>query len=283
MWTSWGAVNLLRSLAEAADHVDALAYGGSMIHAHQLMHSAPPRALRPGLPTGLTALDHVTGGLRPGAVWALTGDSGSGKSVLVTQLARHVAVHARQATALVAYRDPLRVTMERLLAGSGRVPLGRVLSDELGNDEAARVAAAREEIGTSGLWVSGAIEQKLTEASRAAVAPPGTRLLVLDDAQRLAIARTPHRLKAWAEANGASVVVTMPAEQLSEAHPTAPFGVRLLPPWRDEVDVVADLRWRDQDEFPAEVDLVVVRNRWGAARAVPLQFQGFYARFVERG
>ena len=43
------------------------------------------------VPTGFTDLDAVTGGLAPGSLWVISGRSGAGKSVLVSDLVRSAA------------------------------------------------------------------------------------------------------------------------------------------------------------------------------------------------
>lgn len=52
-------------------------------HIHNHRHNTSP----PGILTHITALDHLSGGMRPGELWVIAGPTGKGKSVLSLQCA----------------------------------------------------------------------------------------------------------------------------------------------------------------------------------------------------
>jgi replicative DNA helicase len=68
-----------------------------------------------GAPTGLAALDKVTGGLRAGEVWFVGGRTSMGKSVMGLSLARGVAEQGR-GVAVFSLEMPLREVQARLVA-----------------------------------------------------------------------------------------------------------------------------------------------------------------------
>jgi hypothetical protein len=94
----------------------------------------------PVVPTGLVDLDeHVGGGMYPTTVWAVTGPSGVGRSMLVTQLARTAPLGVA-VTRLVNGRERVAFTVAYLLAGHHRVPLHRLRTGTLHEGDAPRLA-----------------------------------------------------------------------------------------------------------------------------------------------
>ncbi len=57
-----------------------------------LAQRIPSWGSRPCIRTGFADLDTLTGGIRSGTLWVITGRSGAGKRVLVSDLARIAAV-----------------------------------------------------------------------------------------------------------------------------------------------------------------------------------------------
>lgn len=79
--------------------------------------------------TGITDLDHCTGGIRDGDVWVVTGPARSGRSILALQFAAKLA-DAGTPVRLFLGRDPVQEVAARLSAhtGSARLSERRAMS-----------------------------------------------------------------------------------------------------------------------------------------------------------
>lgn len=128
------------------------------------------------LPTGFTDLDSLTGGLRRGGLWAITGRSGSGKSVLALDLARNLAVrHGRQVELAVSQESGADV-VHRLLAAESRVGLHGMRNGTMGDDDWARFARRMNDVADAPLHLAELSEEKLLAYEPA----PDTQVLLLD-------------------------------------------------------------------------------------------------------
>lgn len=68
-------------------------------------------------PTGLRAVDEVTGGFRDGDLWVVTGEPRAGKSMLLTQLVHTLAVtHGHDVHYAPSTYDPIELTRNRLFS-----------------------------------------------------------------------------------------------------------------------------------------------------------------------
>ena len=91
--------------------------------------------------TGLADLDVVAGGgICPGDLWVIVSAPGQGRSMLLTQLASHLAVEHAVPTYLVSNRDSAAVVSARLHAHRARVPLGHITERRLTDQDRARLA-----------------------------------------------------------------------------------------------------------------------------------------------
>lgn len=70
----------------------------------------------PGLPTGLRQLDLLTGGLKRGEMWVVSGPTSSGKSVLLTQVASHAAIQHNARVLVVSLEMNTAELVARVLA-----------------------------------------------------------------------------------------------------------------------------------------------------------------------
>jgi len=104
--------------------------------------------------TGLTALDDITGGgVRPGDLWVVTGRPGQGRSMLLTQLAGHLALEHRMPTYLVSDRDPASLVAARLHANRTRIPLDHITGNRLTDHDLQRIAKTGHELQLAPLHV----------------------------------------------------------------------------------------------------------------------------------
>ena len=224
------------------------------------------------LSTGLDELDDVTGGFAPGQVWILIGTPGQGRSTLAAQWAMDIASEHSIRTELISLRDPIHRVTARLLARTGKIPLGHLWDREDHGADEPWLTRASDLLKQAPLRLAG--PQSLT---RLGVDLPSTRVplaLVVDDADGHA-GVFPARVASLA-AQGVLVILTMPRDcVLTE------MGVN--PEWARACDFVIDVERPDWRERPGEADLNVVRNRWGPERIISVAFHGHWARFVDHG
>lgn len=103
--------------------------------------------------TGFDKLDELIGGLHPGQFVIVAGRPATGKSALVTSIARHIAVHGGQPVALATERRELGRLPVRMLAGETSIPLARIRSGQVDTSEKLQLDEAAERISDAPLHV----------------------------------------------------------------------------------------------------------------------------------
>lgn len=97
-----------------------------------------------GIPTGFTDLDKLTAGLQGGNLIVIAARPGVGKSSFVTNLARNVAIEARETVAMFSLEMSRWEIGMRLLCGEARVPWERIRGGKPTADDWTRIVAAAE-------------------------------------------------------------------------------------------------------------------------------------------
>jgi replicative DNA helicase len=236
--------------------------------------------MREPVSTGLGDLDDLTGGLWPGALWVLSGPSGAGRTMLVTQLARQAAVVGRARTRLVSAREPASTVVRHLLAAQARVPLHHLLTGRLTDEDEQRLAPARDLLAAAPLDVDAADRQVDLATPDEVLADEAPDVLLVDDLDLWGPAPVTllRRLRSHARDTAATVVVSVPHEVVMEGGTPNPLWARLpdvlLRVHRPELDDRGSPR-------AGEVDLVLLRHRTGPVATITCAFQGYYARTVD--
>ena len=99
--------------------------------------------IAPGIPTGLSDYDRLTGGHKPGQLIIPAGRTSMGKSVVTQNWLLHAAEHEVRPVILFSNEMSTDDMMLRILSQTASVGLHRILHGEL--DDAARAALARAE------------------------------------------------------------------------------------------------------------------------------------------
>lgn len=99
----------------------------------------------PGLSTGLRDLDHILQGLKSGNLYVLAGRPGMGKSALASKIASAVAVQGK-AVVIISAEMPKEQLGQRRLAQEAGIPIQRIVSQTIFDDEWSRLASALERI-----------------------------------------------------------------------------------------------------------------------------------------
>ena len=150
------------------------------------------------LRTGLTDLDNLLGGFRPGSLNVLAARPSMGKTTLALEIARHVAVEENQTALYVSMREGPDEIAQRLICSMARVDSRRIRRCSLTKDEAERVREARERLKESPLHLCGGcgltfdeIEMEifqLTDWTPEADEAKQLKLVVIDSLEELGVA-----------------------------------------------------------------------------------------------
>ena len=125
-------------LREAVDRLDQLQHSKSHIT---------------GVPTGLQDFDERTAGLQPGDLVIIAGRPSMGKTALAMNIAEHVAVGEKLATAIFSMEMPAVQLTMRMLSSLGRIDQGRLRTGHLEEDEWPRVTSVIELMDGAPLYV----------------------------------------------------------------------------------------------------------------------------------
>lgn len=106
-----------------------------------------------GTPTGLEALDRITGGLCGGQLILIGARPGMGKSVLALQIAAHIASVTDTAVPFLSYEMSCDELGFRLLAAASGVDLGRLQRGAVPAEMARTVAREAERLATLPLLI----------------------------------------------------------------------------------------------------------------------------------
>ena len=206
---------------------------------------AARRGRRTIISTGLPLLDEVTGGLREGTLWWVTGASGTGSSTFVAQLASAAADDGAR-TLVVSCLDDASMVADR--SGGADVTVLAVPADE--------PLDVHVRVGTTGWRVI--VVDAFDVGAGPDLATPLARLRGIAQRRRCTIICTGHSV-------------------------LAPDG-SVPAPWVRLTDVVVTLDrpdLKDPSDRPAEVMARVLRNRVGLRADVPLAMSERRRRFVE--
>lgn len=99
-----------------------------------------------GISTGFSNIDRRLGGLEPGLVYVLGGRPGMGKSALGHEIAINVARQRKQGVLELSLEMSAVQLGRRSLSSVSGIPLSRLKSGPISNDEALRVVRAREQL-----------------------------------------------------------------------------------------------------------------------------------------
>ncbi len=243
------------------------------VAARRVLERLRESAATRGAPTGLADLDNLTGGLLPGALWALTGVPGAGKSVLALGFARVVASTAGLPVLVVTRREGINDLAERVLAAEAKVGLFRLQQGQPNPEDWVRLEATCARLKDCGLHLAHADEP--AEAVGRLAPDLAPRLVIVDD-----VAAGSTRVAQLSELRGLAARLRCAVLAVLTPEPRLAAG-----PAEDEAALVADVVARLQDhssdrERAGETDLVVTHHRRGPVSTLMLHNQMPWGRFV---
>ncbi|MEU8437984.1 DnaB-like helicase C-terminal domain-containing protein [Streptomyces sp. NPDC029216] len=248
--------------------------------------------------TGFKDLDSLLGGLRPGHVMVLAGDSAIGKSTFALSLVRSAALAQGAATLHVSPDADEHETLLRLLSAEARVALDRMRSGGMTDEDWTRLARCMPGFAVAPLNFhdrTGVTVAGIRRLCRKLQRSSGLELLVVDPVQWIRLDDRSGRddtgvvvreLAVMAKELRVPVVLVVQLASRPAGRSQEPPVLGELPPGLAEnADTVVLLHREDAYDRlsprAGEADLVVVKNRYGPTATITLAFQGHYGRFVD--
>lgn len=209
------------------------------------------------VPTGIRELDELTGGLRPGELIVIAGETGAGKSTLAIDIARTASVEHGLPTALFTMEMSASEVAMRLLSAQSTVPLADLRNGALAPASWPAIANARSRFADAPLHIDDTMVQTIDSirlAARQRKNAGGLRLVIVDHLQLLppGAARS---LKVLARELRAPVIAVSQIERHGE-----PLALANVP--ADAAQNADAVLLIGSDE------LVLVKNRHGAVATV---------------
>jgi replicative DNA helicase len=239
------------------------------------------------LPTGLAALDLAIGGLRAGDLIVLSGRPGSGKSSLLINLVRHISIDAGCPAAIVSLQSKGEHLLTRLASELSGIPLRRLNSGRLSDEEWTLLAEVAERLAAAPLLVRdqpvSGIDSIAAAAAVSAQKFGRCALVAIDHSQLLQV--SPHASGEWtATLHG----VCRELKLLARRHDCAmlliePADVReSLVDLLSDADVIMELRRTGTAVNRSSLELCelrVLKQQHGPPCTVQLQFAAATSRF----
>ena len=243
-----------------------------------------------GVPTGFADLDDLLSGLQKGNLIVVAARPGVGKSSLVTNLARNVAVDAGASVAMFSLEMSRFEIGMRLLCGEARVPWDRVRSGHVATDDWTRIAEAAETLHDAPLYIvdSGNVTIVDIRAKARRLMRQGLGLIIVDYLQLMSapsrraenrqqeIAEISRSLKLLAKELDIPVIavsqLNRDPERRQDKRPQL-SDLRESGAIEQDSDIVIFIHRDDQDaQNKGKAELIVAKHRNGPTRTIDLTF-----------
>ena len=282
--------------------LERVQWADDMLNDFLISMDAPP----PGrLPLPYTDLEAMLP-MEPGDLIVVAARPAIGKSVVLLDIARHVAIKNRK-TALMASMEMSRPQlMQRVMAAEARVPLNRIKNHQYENSDHQRIYEAAQRIAGAPLVVD--------DGPAASLLQLRSRLRWLQGQSRLPAAMFVDYLQIMKASGKRGQNRTGEVDEISRGlkELAGEFGViviaaaqlnREVEKREDKRPMMADLResgsieadanavvllhrpdaYDKEHERAGEMDLIIGKNRQGPTGTVTVAFQGHYARARDMG
>ncbi|MFG2885682.1 replicative DNA helicase [Streptomyces sp. NPDC048297] len=260
-------------------------------------------ATLPGVPTGFTDLDSLTGGLHPGQLIVVAARPAMGKSTLALDFLRSASIkHALPSALFTLEADRNEVGM-RILSAEARVALHHMRSGTCTDEDWTRMARRMPDVSAAPIYVqdgSYANLHDLRAHCRYLHSRMGVQLIVIDAVHMLTfgtrqlssryeeISEIARCLKLLAKELRLPIVAVSTLnrgpEQRTDKRPMI-SDLRDSGALEDNADAVILIHRDDAYEKDSpragEADLIVAKHRHGPTATITIAFQGHYSRFVD--
>lgn len=252
-----------------------------------------------GVSTGLSALDELVCGLRPGNMVVVGGLTGSGKTILGLQIAQHVTCKLDGVGLAFSMEMTKEELITRGIASIGAVNLSALDSGDLNDDDWPRITSAVSVLNKAKLFVNdqaGMTVARIRSIARQCQRREGLSILLIDYIQLITAESNSNRslevgkistaLKNLAKELKIPVVVLAQLNRGSTNRPDKrprPSDIRDSGQIEQDADVVI-LVHRDMDSEEGQngvTELIVGKVRHARVGSCLVQQQGKFVRFVD--
>lgn len=255
-----------------------------------------------GVPTGYSDFDRLTNGLHPGQMIVVAARPAIGKSVLGINVATHAAVHHQMAAVIFSLEMSRNEITMRLLAAEAKVPLTRMRSGKMDEQDWQKLASTMGKVAEAPLFIDDSPNMSLMEIRakcRRLKQRHDLKLVVIDYLQLMSsgkrvesrqqeVSEFSRALKLLAKELEVPVIaisqLNRGPEQRGDKKPQM-SDLRESGSIEQDADVVILLHREDayEKESPraGEADLIVAKHRNGPTDTITVAFQGHYQRFAD--
>lgn len=261
-----------------------------------------------GVPTGFYDLDRMLHGLHGGQLVIIAGRPGMGKSVLTTDIARHISLRHRLPGAVFNLEMSHSEMMMRIVAAEARIPHHDIVSGRLTEQQWVTLARTTGDIGDAPLYVDDTADLGLTDIrakARRLAQRAGIRYLAVDylqlmrptdnggrrrvESREREVAEMSRGLKVLAKELDIPVIAVSQLnrgpEQRMDKTPHL-SDLRESGGLENDADVVIfvhrpEYYERGECARAGEADLIVAKNRSGPSDTVVVAAQMHFQRFAD--
>ena len=236
----------------------------------------------PGRPSGIHALDEISGGMKPGEFWVVGGKPSDGKSVMLLQIAA-AHIERGEPVAIFSLEMMKHEIIGRLVSRMGRVDFGGITQPKkLTRIDLQSIQTAAATIAAAPLWIDASAGQSLetitAEAQRIRDSHGNLALVVVDYLQliRGGRSRNETREEEVARASGGlkQLAKELNCPVLSASQLNEQFQTRESRAIGHDADAVLII---------AEDGIKIAKMRNGIRDSLlPLKLDGRFQRFTER-
>jgi replicative DNA helicase len=279
------AIEALQEIKYRAVSTPALTPIGDVIKAefkeieNALMHSTSEGVFCEGIPSGISDLDRLLGGVRSSELVIVAARPSMGKSDFVLNIAAGAALDKGYPVAFFSMQMPVQRLVRRLIAANSDLDSHRIWSGHIYDKDFPKLALAAGKLFEAPLYIDETPRLDITaviEKARSLRAQKQIRLVILDSLQQLVVSESKTRaetvidLKALAKELQVPVVATFNVSAKAEKRRDRRPLLVDLHEWEgleQDADVVLFL-YRDEIYNPSTLDrgvldIIVAKNRNG--------------------
>lgn len=261
------------------------------------------QAKMPGVPTGFTDLDTLTGGLRGGQMIVVAARPAMGKSTVALDFARSAAIKHGMTTAFFSLEMGRQEIEERLISAQSRVALHHIRQGTLTDDDWTRIGRHTGEILEAPLLLDTSTNltaMDIRAKSRRLAQKHDLKLVIVDylqlmqsggaksETRQLEVTEISRNLKLLAKELDVPVValsqLNRGPEQRADKRPMV-SDLRESGSIEQDADMVILLHREDayEKESPraGEADLIVAKHRGGPTATITVAAALHYSQFVD--
>jgi replicative DNA helicase len=293
-----------QTIAWIEAQLDRLAIGGGAMESRRaelvaddvLRELQESAVSRPGVLTGLYALDAVTGPVMPGELVIIAARPGCGKTSLAMQIAQHVAIRGQVLFVSLEMKD--RELIRRSLSARSGVNSRVLRESKVTAADFDRLLAARHDLTGLMLEIAApprATVQQICGAAKYRKAVEGLRMLVVDYIGLVQTAQEDRRMERHlqvaqitAALKGLAKELDVPVVALAQLNRDAQNREPTLANLREsgaieqDADIVLLIHHPEEKHFDGHVDLHVAKHRHGDTGIVALQWLPETTSFADR-